>query len=368
MTAHPSGNAALDTPDGLIHLGLRNRWYALCPSGTVRRGQLARLERAGEQLLLWRDARGQVHVQEDRCPHRGARLSLGVHMGDRVACDYHGVQVDADGVVVSVPGSPGSALEGKRKLRTFPAAEHAGAVFAWFGDTDPGAPPAPLAFPAGLADDGEWDNFLAYVEWDAPWVYSLDNLMDPMHGAFLHRKSHSMFGGKRDAVFQIRDTPQGFVFEKTDQAGVNFDWSEWIDDGAQWIRLEIPYPPSAGPGGQFRIVCTATPISATRHAAFFWRCRKVTGWQRDSWRFLYKARLEERHWAVLEQDRRLIEAMPLDAWNRENLYQHDVALARLRRMIRREAQRQLAAREADAAAAPAAPAPARPAATTTAAR
>ena len=347
MTArHPSGNPALDTVDGLIKLGLRDRWYALCPSETVIRGQLTHIARAGEELLLWRDAKGAVHVQEDRCPHRGARLSQGVHMGDRVACEYHGVQIDGDGVVVSVPGSPGCALEGKRKLRTFPAAEHAGAIFAWLGDSDSaGEPKTPLTFPEGLADDGRWEHFLAYAEWDGPWTYSLDNLMDPMHGAFLHRKSHSMAGGKKEAVFQVRDTGSGFVFEKTDQAGVNFDWSEWIDAGAQWVRLEIPYPATAGPGGPFRIVCTVTPISETQHATFFWRCRNVQGWERDVWRFLYKARLEERHWAVLEQDRRLTEAMPLDAWNRENLYQHDVALVRLRRLIKRAAAAQLAARE-----------------------
>ncbi|MFC9977286.1 recombinase-like helix-turn-helix domain-containing protein [Spirillospora sp. NPDC127200] len=341
-TRHPSGNPALDTVDGLVKLGLRDRWYALCRSDEVRRGELTRIERVGEELLLWRDAAGVVHVQEDRCPHRGARLSQGVHMGDRIACNYHGVQLDAEGVVVSVPGSPGCALEGSRRLRTFPAVEHAEAIFAWFGDPE-GGEPAPFVLPEGIG--GEWESFLAYVEWDAPWIYSLDNLMDPMHGAFLHRKSHTMAGGRREAVFQIRDTDTGFVFEKTDQAGVNFDWSEWIDTAMGWVRLEIPYPDTAGPGGPFRIVCTATPINETQHAAFFWRCRKVRGWARDAWRFLYKARLEARHWAVLEQDREMEEAMPLNAWERENLYQHDLAIVRLRRLIKSQAQRQLAARE-----------------------
>src|SRR5690606_30093265 len=94
MTTHPS-NPALDTVDGLIKLGLRNRWYALCRSSDVRKGELTRIDRAGEELLLWRDASGTVHVQEDRCPHRGARLSLGVHLGDRIACGYHGLQMGA---------------------------------------------------------------------------------------------------------------------------------------------------------------------------------------------------------------------------------------------------------------------------------
>jgi phenylpropionate dioxygenase-like ring-hydroxylating dioxygenase large terminal subunit len=347
MTRHHPANPALDTVDGLIGLGPRDRWYALCRSDQVPTGDLVRLDRAGEELMLWRDAAGAIHVQEDRCPHRGARLTQGVHMGDRIACNYHGVQVDAEGFVVSVPGVPGCGLEGRRALRTFPAREHGGAVFAWFGDRAEDEP-APFEAPEQLTST-DWDHFLAYVEWDAPWTYSLDNLMDPMHGAFLHRKSHTMSGGRREALFQIRDTDTGFVFEKTDQSGVNFDWSEWIGGATHWVRLEIPYPETAGPGGPFTIVCTATPINETQHAAFFWRCRKVTGWQRDTWRFLYKARLEARHWAVLEQDRRMEEALPLDAWSRETLYQHDVALVRLRRAFRAEAQRQVAARQEQAA-------------------
>lgn len=334
----------LDTVEGRVALGLRDRWYALCPSGRVAAGELVRLERGGEMLLLWRDAAGAVHVQEDRCPHRAAPLSLGVHLGDRVACAYHGVQVDADGTIVSVPGSPGCALEGRRAVRTFPASEHAGAIFAWFGE-DEHAPPAPLTLPQTIAG-GEWASFLCYVEWDSPWLYSLDNLMDPMHGAFLHRVSHTMSGGKREAVFQIRDTERGFVFEKTDQRGINFDWSEWADTGLQWVGLEIPYPPTAGPGGPFAIAATVTPIDESTHAGFFWRCRRVSGWERASWRFLYRTRLEPRHWAVLEQDRVMLEAMPPDAHDREQLYQHDIAVVRLRRLLRTSARRQLEARSA----------------------
>ncbi|MHA6799547.1 Rieske 2Fe-2S domain-containing protein [Bounagaea algeriensis] len=338
MSAHDSRGEA----EQLVRLGLRDRWYPLCPSRWIRPGELTRIDRLGEQLLLWRDAAGTVHVQEDRCPHRGARLSLGVHMGDRIACNYHGVQVDGEGVVASVPGSPGCALEGRSALRTFPAEERAGAVFARFGLDEQAAPPA-LQVPEPIAG-GEWEHFLAYVEWDASHLLSLDNLLDPMHGAFLHRNSHTMFSGKREAAFQVRDTDDGFVFEKTDQRGVNFDWAQWVDTGLQSVVLEIPYPETAGPGGGFTIVACVTPINETQHAGFFWRCRKVTGWQRDSWRLLYKNRIEARHWDVLEQDRAMAEAMPDDAWARENLYQHDIALVRLRRMLRAEAKKQVAAR------------------------
>src|SRR5699024_10909174 len=145
-----------------------------------------------------------------------------------------------------------------------------------------------------------------------------------------------------EAAFQVRDTTDGFVFEKTDQRGLNFDWAQWVDTGLQSVVLDIPYPDTAGPGGPFTIVACVCPINEDQHVGFFWRCRQVSGWQRDSWRLLYKHRLEARHWQVLEQDRVMAEAMPEDAWARENLYQHDIALARLRRVLRAEAKKQVA--------------------------
>jgi phenylpropionate dioxygenase-like ring-hydroxylating dioxygenase large terminal subunit len=237
-------------------------------------------------------------------------------------------------------------LEGRAAVTTFPAREQAGVLFAWITAT--GAEPAPLELPEQLTSD-EWESFPCYVEWEAPYQLSVDNVMDPMHGAFLHRESHSMSTGKREAVFQIRDAANGFLFEKTDQRSVNFDWVEWIDNGYQAMRLDIPYPDSAGPGGPFAIIAMLTSIGADAHGAFFWRCRKVTGWQRDSWRFLYRVVLEERHWKVLEQDRVMIEAMPPDAATGEGLYQHDIALVRVRRLMRRRAEQYLRDRESSRA-------------------
>ena len=61
------------------------------------------------------------------------------------------------------------------------------------------------------------------------------------------------------------------------------------------------------------------------------------------WRFLYRARLEGLHWDVLEQDREILELMLDDARAHEFLYQHDSGLSRLRHVLARRAQTQLAA-------------------------
>jgi len=83
----------------LLERGLRNLWYPIAPSWKVGRNPLG-LTRLGERIVLWRDGEGTVHALEDRCPHRGARLSLGWNLGVRLACWYHGVEVGADGTVL----------------------------------------------------------------------------------------------------------------------------------------------------------------------------------------------------------------------------------------------------------------------------
>ena len=326
--------------DARLAVGLKNLWFPICPSGFVGDRPLS-LRRLGRKIVLWRDGGGTLHALEDRCPHRGAPLSQGVVLGDRLACPYHGVEVRCDGTVTKVPGSPGCKLEGSRAALSFHVQEACGAVFLFNADSHVETPPA-LVMPDELAS-AEYSHFLCYVEWKGDYRYVLDNVMDPMHGTFLHKQSHSMAEGDSTAQFQIRDTPTGFVFEKTGQRGVNFDWTEWGDTGWHWQRLEIPYPKTGGPGGSFAIVGGCTPIGPGMAAVFFWRCRRVSGWARETWRFLYRNRLEARHWAVLEQDRTMLEFMEPDANQHEHLYAHDVGVTRLRRHLRKLAKDQLEA-------------------------
>jgi phenylpropionate dioxygenase-like ring-hydroxylating dioxygenase large terminal subunit len=322
--------------------GLRNRWYPVLPSRFVEAGgKPVGLTRLGEKLVLWRDVKGVVHAQTDRCPHRGVPLSRGQNEGDRLRCNYHGVEVAPDGTVLAVPGQPGCPLEGKKAVRTWPAVECAEAIFVWFGDVLNAEAP-PFLPPEQLAG-GAFSSFCCYADWNASWRYIYDNLMDPMHGTFLHANSHTMYQGETSAHFVTRDTPRGFIFEKDTQRDVNFDWSEFLDDGALYVRLEIPYPKTGGPGGNFGIVSVITPIDATSSACFFWRFRKVERWQRDVWRFLYRTKLEPRHWQVLEQDREMMDGVGLGLERHEMLYQHDAGLIRLRRYLAREARAQIIA-------------------------
>ncbi len=329
--------------DDYLRDGIKDRWYPICPTTFIAEKPVS-LRRLGRRLVLWRDNAGTLHCLHDRCPHRGAPLSHGIVLGDTLACAYHGVEVRADGVATRVPGSPGCKLEGSRSTEYFHVKDIQGYVFL-YNHSKPVDLPPPLTLPEQLASP-EYEVFPCYAEWKTDYRLIQDNVMDPMHGTFLHKQTHAMYQGESKAKFRIRDTADGFVFEKVDQQNMNFDWAEFGDTGFFWQRLSIPYAKAAGPGGHFFIVGSFTPISPTLAAVCHWRCRQVQGWQRNAWKFLFKTRLELRHWAVLEQDRNLLEDIEPDATEHEILYEHDVGLVRLRRYMRQLAKQQLDENEA----------------------
>ncbi len=338
----------LASAEARLNIGLLDYWYPVLPSWGLH-GAPVGITRLSENIVLWRDNDGNVHACEDRCPHRGARLSFGWNLGDRVACWYHGVQVTGDGVVADVPAVAQCQMKGMKRVRSYPVVERAGAIFVWFG-TDAEAPPPPLDLPEELVSP-EWSHMLCTAHWACNYRYAVDNVMDPMHGAYLHSASHSMAEGDKTAEMALRKTETGFIFEKVGQRGVNFDWVEIGESNCLWLRLAIPYQKKYGPGGPFGIIGFATPVDEDHCRVFFWRTRKVQGWQRSVWRFLYRNRLEGLHWHVLEQDRVILENLAPDARGQEFLYQHDQGMARVRKMLEKRARDQVRAAPAAPAAA-----------------
>ena len=334
------GNARFDDKvEGLLSLGLRQRWYCIAPSAAIVDRPVA-MTRLGERLVVWRDGAGLVHVQEDRCPHRGAPLSFGHVIDGRLTCRYHGVQVDGDGIVARVPAMPDCSLVGQNLLKTFPVIEHLQGIFVYFGNP---SKPEPVAFelPYEMTSE-DWGGFLVSAHWKVNQQYIWDNLNDPMHALALHGGTFTHVVSEVSDQVDVADTDCGFLLRRVTGSTTSFETMEYVDSGAQFWRFDVNYPAAAGPGGMLRIVCFVTPIDEHQSVINFWRLREVSGWRRDLWYFLYKAKLEDFSWQVLEQDREILELMP--PWPpRENLYQHDMGVTRMRRLARREAEAQVRA-------------------------
>ncbi|MGY3670948.1 Rieske 2Fe-2S domain-containing protein (plasmid) [Marinovum sp. KMM 9989] len=325
-----------------VNEGLKGQWYPVCKSVEIKGTRPFGTKLLGQKLVLWRDGAGNIRCLEDFCPHRGAPLSYGeVHEGN-VACRYHGVVVDGDGVVQRVPAMPECALEGRKALQSYTVQESNDAVFVYVPSIDRPEPPE-LVLPKEMTSDA-WTGFLCTSVWESNYRYALDNLADPMHGCYLHADSFTLAFGSKQDLMQLNKTDEGFRIERVGQTGENFDWTEFeIHEGSMFCYLDIPYPPAAGPGGVFRIVGFTTPVDEHTTRVFFWRMRQVEETARESWRFLYRAVLETTHWDVLEQDRVMLEGMSDDARKREMLYQHDLGVSRIRQILTRAAKSQVEA-------------------------
>jgi phenylpropionate dioxygenase-like ring-hydroxylating dioxygenase large terminal subunit len=139
----------------------------------------------GQDLVLFKTARGQWGLLDRDCPHRGADLSFGRNEGDGLRCPFHGWKFDASGACLETPAEPaGSKLCERVRQRSYPVVERSGVLFAWLGE--PGSTPPP--FP-------EFDCFAAPAShtfafkglWQCNWLQAFEVGIDPAHPSFLHR-------------------------------------------------------------------------------------------------------------------------------------------------------------------------------------
>lgn len=84
----------------------------------------------GQMLALWRDEAGHLQLWEDRCPHRGMRLSFGFVRGDRLSCLYHGWQFGRDGGCKYIPAHPDMTPPDTITVPTFPVEVQHGMIVA----------------------------------------------------------------------------------------------------------------------------------------------------------------------------------------------------------------------------------------------
>lgn len=325
-----------------VNQGLLGQWYVVAKSVDLKPGSPLPVQRLGRKLVLWRDAAGKAHCVEDYCPHRGAPLSRGLVIDGQLSCRYHGVVVDGTGRIARVPAMPECPLEGRKAVEAYTVKEAADGVFIYMPSA---ANPEPHGFelPHEIAGD-EYAKFLCTATWQSNYRYAFDNLADPMHGCYLHAGTFTLDYGSKQDVMKAEKLDDGVFISRVGQQGTNFDYvHSHIDRAVPYFRVDIPYPMAAGPGGLLRILTFVTPIDERNCQIFFWRCRNVQGLDREVWRFMFRAVFEPRHWQVLEQDREMLAAMPDDARRREMLYQHDVGVGAVRRLLAKRAREQVEA-------------------------
>ena len=182
-------------------------WHPVALSEAVAAQPLA-AELLQQPLVLWRDASGAVQAWADRCPHRGARLSLGRVCAGRLECPYHGWQFAPQGRCVQVPALPDFVPPVSHTARVYACVEQYGLVWVRMAASHAAATPPLPAFAAEADTQLRKLNCGPYdVQTSAPRV--LENFLDMAHFGFVHEHWLGSRGTPQIADYQVHSTPTG---------------------------------------------------------------------------------------------------------------------------------------------------------------
>lgn len=131
----------------------------------------------GQDLVLWRGPGGPAAF-DDRCPHRGAALSLGRVVDGHLQCAYHGWCFDGAGACTRIPALPGFVPPPGHAARPWQVARQHGLLWVAREPLQP-APPACTGVPARQVVCGPYE-----VRTSAPRV--IENFLNTSHFAFVH--------------------------------------------------------------------------------------------------------------------------------------------------------------------------------------
>jgi phenylpropionate dioxygenase-like ring-hydroxylating dioxygenase large terminal subunit len=216
-TRFPHYDAAITGFDGY--------WYPVLLSRQLGH-KLLSMRLFGDDVLFIRE-KGRVYAWQDRCPHRGIKLSIGKReFPGTVSCRYHGWTFDlASGkLVAALTDGPDSPLCGRVGVKTFPAAERAGLIWIYKGDGPP--PPLERDIPSELLSERTAVEGRV-TERAGDWRHAAENGFDEGHGKYLHR----------DALFVTFMHPPAYV-----HCEVVPEEENWIGRKTKDYAFQADYP------------------------------------------------------------------------------------------------------------------------------
>jgi phenylpropionate dioxygenase-like ring-hydroxylating dioxygenase large terminal subunit len=223
------------TPCGEL---MRRYWHPIAVSvDLTTKPQKVRL--LGEDLILFRDGRGQPGLLTPNCAHRGASLYYGKVEEDGIRCCYHGWQFDVQGRCIDQPCEPEGGRN-KHRVRQpwYPVEERYGLVFAYMGPPEkkPILPRWDMLEGLGL-DEKIYaygytgfgvgaDDTVRIIPWN--WMQNWENMMDPFHVPMLHTRHRAVqympeAGALPEVDFEPTELGMSYIAHRTLKDGRKVD-------------------------------------------------------------------------------------------------------------------------------------------------
>jgi phthalate 4,5-dioxygenase len=200
-----------------------------------------RVKLLGERLIAFRDTRGRLGLIEEFCAHRGVSLWFGRNEENGIRCAYHGWKYDVTGQCVDLPSEPEeSGMRKNIKLKSYPAIERAGVIWAYLGPAD--KKPEEPAY--------EWTRvppahrYVSKRLQESNYLQAMEGALDSIHSGFLHRHSvaddpllkrdpasRALLEADRNPKFVPTVSPAGlYVATRRDAGADRYYWrvTQWL--------------------------------------------------------------------------------------------------------------------------------------------
>ena len=245
-----------------------NHWYVVAHAHDVRPGKLVETRFLDRLIVVFRGTDGVLGAIDDRCAHRGVKLSLGEVKGCNLVCAYHGWAYDASGQLVSVAHDTFGRSIARIRVGSFPVRERYGLIWLFPGDADL-AETTPMPDIPELEGPAPWAHIVVDFAWAAHHSLIIENVSDFSH-AHLHRRYRPFNDAKltdlETSGTQVRLSYDVLVgdgrFSKhfVDRSRVKVDRMD--------LCFDYPYQRS-DTGGRIKHWCFLLPLDLRSTHAFF---------------------------------------------------------------------------------------------------
>ncbi|HIK52038.1 MAG TPA: aromatic ring-hydroxylating dioxygenase subunit alpha [Oscillatoriales cyanobacterium M59_W2019_021] len=274
------------------------------PAGTVKSVRLL-----GRDLVAWCGADGHLRVWDDRCPHRGAKLSGGKIEDNTLICPYHGLAYDIGGHCIRIPAHPDLSPPARMRSVAYATQPRYGLWWVCLGNPEAAEIPP---FPEW--DDRSYRKFLC-----DPYTYcssglrAIENFLDVSHFPFIH---DGFLGDRHHTTvsdYQVNTDEMGLELrdvrvwqpdpDGTGNGGeVTYNYRVWRPLVASFVKQS--------PSGCLAIFFAVTPVEEELCLGWMWIAMNY-GWD------LPESELRQFQDTVVRQDIPIVESqvprrLPLD--------------------------------------------------------
>ena len=169
------------TPCGEL---LRRYWHPVAAAAELTDEKPTKAVKIlNEELVVYRNRKGEYGLVGEHCPHRSASLAFGRVDEQGIRCPYHGWKFDQTGRCLEQPAEPAdSTFKDRIKHVAYPVQYLGGLIYAYLGPA-----PAPLL---PRWDVLVWEHGRRWIVResiiDCNWLQPMENSVDPSHLFWLH--------------------------------------------------------------------------------------------------------------------------------------------------------------------------------------